>query len=206
MRTDNFKHTWYEDVFGIATGSILLGLGISLLKSGEILTGGTVGLALLFTQYFSESVSVLYVLISIPFFFLAIWQKGLNFAIRSFLNILLVSYLVSLVPNFLTFKVESKLVVSILANAILGMGVLAIFRHNSSLGGFNIIALIFQDKLKIQAGYVQVVLDSLVLIAGLSVFGLSTTLASLVGVIVLNGILALNHRSDRYVGHSKSKT
>ncbi len=202
MRTDSFQHTWYEDVFGIATGSILLSVGISLLHSGEILTGGTVGLALLLTHQLNYSVSVIYVLISIPFFFLGIWKKGLIFAVRSFLNIVLVSYLVSLMPKFLTFHVSNKLVVSILANAILGMGVLAIFRHNSSLGGFNIIALIFQENFKIRAGYVQVVLDSLVLIAGLTVFGLPTTLSSLVGVVILNSILALNHRSDRYVGHS----
>ena len=202
MRTDSFRHTWYEDVFGIATGSILLGVGIALLHSGQILTGGTVGLALLLTHYFNFSVSVLYVLISIPFFFLGIWKKGFVFAFRSFLNILLVSYLVAEIPQYLHFQVHNKLVVSILANTILGIGVLAIFRHNSSLGGFNVVALIFQENFKIQAGYVQAVLDFFVLLAGLNLFGLVTTLAGLVGVVILNGILALNHRSDRYVGRS----
>ncbi len=96
----------------------------------------------------------------------------------------------------------NPLAVAIIANTILGMGLLAIFRHNSSLGGFNITALIAQDLFKIQAGYVQAALDCFVLIAGLAYYSVKMTLCSLVGVVVLNGILALYHRKDRYIGHS----
>lgn len=199
---DAFKHTWYEDFFGIATGSVLLAIGIYMLQSGHILTGGTVGLALLLTKNIHLSVSVLYDLISIPFFILGIWKKGLIFATRSFINIVVVSYLVSLFPHYITMDHINPLAIAIIANTILGMGLLAIFRHNSSLGGFNITALIAQDMFKIQAGYIQAALDCCVLIAGLASYDTKRILCSLVGVIVLNGILALYHRQDRYVGHS----
>ncbi len=202
MSNDAFKHAWYEDLFGIATGSILLAIGIDMLKEGHILTGGTVGLALLLTKTFHLSMSVIYDLISIPFFILGIWKKGFVFASRSFINILIVSYLVSVFPNFIHMDHINPLAVAIIANTILGMGLLAIFRHNSSLGGFNITALIAQDLFKIQAGYVQAALDCFVLIAGLAYYSVKMTLCSLVGVVVLNGILALYHRKDRYIGHS----
>ena len=202
MSKEAFKHTWYEDLFGLATGSILLGFGIYLLQAGHILTGGTVGLSLLLTRYIHISVSVMYVLVSIPFFFLAIKKKGLVFATRSIINIVVVSYLVSLFPHYISFDVKYTLPVAIIANTILGIGVLAIFRHNSSLGGFNIVALIIQENFKIQAGYVQAVMDLCVLVAGIHIYGLRDSLYSLVGVIILNEILALNHRKDRYIGHS----
>lgn len=202
MSADVFKHTWYEDLFGIATGSILLGFGIYLLQSGHILTGGTVGLALLISRYVDLSVSSIYVLVSIPFFFLAIRKKGLVFATRSFINIVVVSYLVSLFPRYIHFEVHNTLAVSIMANTILGIGVLAIFRHNSSLGGFNIVALIVQETFKIQAGFIQAFMDLCVLLAGINIYGIRDIINSLVGVVILNGILALNHRKDRYIGHS----
>ena len=202
MSEDAFKHTWYEDLFGIATGSILLAIGIHMLKEGHILTGGTVGLALLLTKTFHISMSVIYDLISIPFFILGIWKKGWRFATRSFINILVVSYLVSVMPRYIHMDHINPLVIAVVANTILGMGLLAIFRHNSSLGGFNITALIAQDLFKIQAGYIQAALDICVLAAGLIYYDVKATLCSLIGVVVLNGILALYHRQDRYVGHS----
>jgi uncharacterized membrane-anchored protein YitT (DUF2179 family) len=203
MQTGPSKHTWYEDIFGILTGSILLGVGISILHAGDILTGGTVGLALLLCQYFNISLSVMYILISIPFFAIGIWKKGLVFSLRSLVNILLVSYIVDLIPRYIEIKISNDLFASIAANTVLGIGLLAIFRHNSSLGGFGVVALIFQEKLKIQAGYVQATLDLIVLLVGLNVYSFSAIASSLVGVVILNGILVLNHREDRYVGSSK---
>lgn len=198
-----YKHTWYEDLFGLATGSILLGIGIAMLDAGEILTGGTVGVAQLIAHSTSLSISAIYVIVSIPFFALGIWKKGLVFATRSFINIVVVSILVELFSNHIRLEAINKLTLAIVANTILGMGVLAIFRHNSSLGGFNIVALIAQEKVKIQAGYVQAAMDCCVLLTGLSIYSVQDSLYSLIGVLILNGILALNHRSDRYIGTSK---
>jgi uncharacterized membrane-anchored protein YitT (DUF2179 family) len=200
---NTFKHSWYEDLFGLATGSILLGIGIAMLDAGGVLTGGTVGVAQLLAHSLSLSVSQIYVLVSVPFFVLGIWKKGFVFATRSFINIVVVSFLVKFFADYIHIETTNKLVLAIVANTILGMGVLAIFRHNSSLGGFNIIALIAQEKLKIQAGIVQAGMDLTVLLTGLIYYSMTDSIHSLIGVLILNGILALNHRSDRYIGTSK---
>lgn len=202
MTTSSRQHTWYEDVFGLATGSILIAIGISFMEAGGLLTGGAVGVAQLLAKSSGISLSVLYILISIPFFVLAIWKLGMSFATRSFVNILLVSYLVDLFPRFVQMDVSNQLVAAVIANTLAGIGVLAVFRHNSSLGGFQVIALLAQEKLKIQAGVAQAIIDFVILAIGLSTYGLSATLYSLVGVVIFNGILALNHRPDLYIGRS----
>lgn len=202
MSENTHRHTWYEDLFGLATGSILIAIGIDFMQASHLLTGGTVGISQLITTHFGGSLSIIYVLVSIPFFGLAIWKRGLNFATRSFINIIAVSYLVDFFPRFVTISISNQLAGALIANTLAGIGVLAVFRHNSSLGGFNVIALMAQDRLKVQAGYVQALMDLGVLLLGLSVYGLSPTAYSLFGVIVFNGILALNHRQDRYVGTS----
>ena len=197
------KHTWYEDLFGIATGVVLITSGIAFMESAGLLTGGAVGLAQLLAKAIGGSLSVVYVVISIPFFLLAIWKMGINFATKSFINILLVSFIVGLRPHWIEIVAKNQLVAAIIANTLAGMGVLAFFRHNSSLGGFQIVALFIQDKFKIQAGLAQAGIDIAILACGLGEYSLSASVNSLIGVIIFNGILAINHRPDLYIGRSK---
>lgn len=81
----------------------------------------------------------------------------------------------------------------------MGLGFLILFRHRSSLGGFNLLVLFIQERYGIRAGKVQMALDVTILLAS-SVFVSVTLLAiSILGAIILNMILTLNHRPDRYV-------
>ena len=196
------KHTWYEDLFGLATGVLLISCGVGFMEAGGLLTGGTVGLSQLFARSTGISLSVVYIFISIPFFILAIWKFGLSFATKSFINIFVLSYLVSLFPKVVTLHVSNQFAAAVIANTLAGMGVLAIFRHNSSLAGFQVVALLGQAKLKIQAGYVQAAIDIAILAIGLTEYSWSATINSLVGVIIFNGVLAINHRPDLYIGRS----
>jgi len=85
-------------------------------------------------------------------------------------------------------------------NLIAGIGLLIVFRHGASLGGFNIVALVAQERLGWRAGYVQMVLDVLVVVGALTVVAPQNVLLSAVGAVVLNLVLALNHRPGRYTG------
>jgi len=80
------------------------------------------------------------------------------------------------------------------------VGLLILFRHQSSLGGFNILALLLQEKLKWRAGYVQMVLDVAIVLAALALVSPVMVLLSAAGATLLNFILALNHRPGRYLG------
>jgi uncharacterized membrane-anchored protein YitT (DUF2179 family) len=202
MSLPNRKHTWYEDLFGLATGAVLISTGIGFMQAGGLLTGGAVGLAQLVAKAIGTALSPTYVAISIPFFILGIWKMGIRFAIKSLMNIFIVSFLVTLFPHLIQIKATNQLAAAVIANTLAGMGVLALFRHNSSLGGFQVVALFIQDKTKIQAGVAQALIDILILLIGLSSFSLTATLNSLVGVVIFNGILAINHRPDLYIGRS----
>ena len=81
------------------------------------------------------------------------------------------------------------------------VGMLMVFRHRSSLGGFNTLALVAQEKLGWRAGWVQLALDTVVILCALPVVGLETVLVSAAGAAVLNVVLALNHRPGRYQGY-----
>ena len=196
------RHSIFDDLFGLLSGSILFSVGLSLLHASGVITGGAAGLALLISNNTGAQVGTIYLLIGIPFFFLALWKKGWRFTLRSTLNVAFVSYLTNEMPKIFVLQVENKFVATIIANVLLGVGMIVIFRHFSSLGGFNVIALLAQERLNIKAGYVQLGLDAVVLLIGLTSYSPQVVLISLVGDAILNMCLAINHRSDRYVGYS----
>ncbi len=199
---DSLKHNIWEDLFGITIGAVLLSVGINILENGEILTGGTAGLALLIAHQFSQNVAIIYPLVSAPFLLLSWFKKGKIFTIRTALTVLYVSFLVNLVPQIMHIDVKNDLLASLISNIFLTMGLLALFRHNSSVGGFGVVALIAQEQFNFKAGYAQLILDLMVMGVALLYYSPNQVFVSLLGVIVLNLGLAVNHRADRYLGYS----
>ena len=175
------------------------------MHSSSVLTGGTAGLALMISKRLGSAVGTVYLLTGIPFLLLALWKKGWKFTLRSTLNLAFVSLLVNEMPKVFSLHINNKLFASIFANILLGVGMVVIFRHFSSLGGFNVIALLAQEKFGIRAGYVQLALDSSVLLVGLTSYSFNVVLISLIGAALLNISLAINHREDRYLGRSGQK-
>lgn len=195
------RHTIPEDVFGIACGTFLVSLGIFLLQASQTVTGGTAGLALLVSYATALPFGVLFVAVNLPFFALAVWQKGWSFTVRSIITVSLVSALSQVHTTAVPELSIHPLYGSITGNLLCGIGMLILIRHRSSVGGFNIVAVIAQERFGVRAGYVQMSLDVLVVLGSLSVIEAARVLISAVGAVVLNTVLVLNHRPGRYTGY-----
>ncbi|GAA2182281.1 YitT family protein [Brooklawnia cerclae] len=196
------KHSGIEDVLGLTTGVVMVSAGLFLLRSGGVVSGGTAGLSLLLSYALPVPFGVLFVAVNLPFFVLAAFGKGWSFTIRSGLSIGAVALLTSVhgQPWALGALQPSPLYAAGMGNVLSGVGLLILFRHKSSLGGFNIVALILQERFGFRAGYVLMVLDTLVVVSSLTVSSPLTVVISAGGAAILNVILALNHRPGRYTG------
>ena len=193
------KHSAFEDIQAIITSALLAALGIYLLQSSHVVTGGSAGLTLLLSKTFDWNFSIAYPLISLPFMALALWRRGMRFTLKSIATILTLSFFNSCLPQLLDLSSVQAWFGAILGNLLLGVAMLIMFRHSTSLGGFNVIALIAQDKLNWKAGYVQMALDAAVVLGfTMANFNLSA-LWAILGVATLNFVLATNHRPDRYI-------
>ena len=191
-------HRPTEDVLGVLTGTFLASLGLYLLQSAGAVTGGTAGLALLLTHALSTPFAVLFALVNLPFFALALWKKGVAFTVRTAICVGLISVFSLIHPRFLPLEEVPLLYAVIGGNLLVGVGLLIIFRHGASLGGFNILALILQERAGLRAGYVQMAMDVAVILLSLLVLDVPRVLLSALGGVVLNVVLALNHRPGRY--------
>lgn len=195
------RHSWVEDAFGLLSGAFVASIGIFLLKSAHAVTGGTAGLALLISYGTGWPFGVLFFTVNLPFFVLALRQKGLDFSVRTLLSIALVSGFAYLHPAMFTEVHVEPVYAVVVGNLLAGIGMLFLFRHRSSLGGFNTMALIAQDRLGWRAGYVQLACDVAIILAALAVVPIGNVALSAAGAVVLNVVLALNHRPERYLGY-----
>lgn len=194
------KHTLVEDLMGFGTGTLLASFGLYLLHASTTVTGGTAGLSLLLSYAFPVPFGVLFLVVNMPFLIAAVSRKGWSFTVRTLLAIGAVTLLTSLHAAMLPQLTLPAVYSVVLGNMIAGVGLLILFRHRTSLGGFNIVGLIMQERRGIPAGYVQLVLDLLVVLASLAVLPWPSAALSALGAVVLNLVIAFNHRPDRYLG------
>ena len=198
---ETLRHTLLEDIFGLLSGTFVVSLGVYLLTTAHAVTGGTAGLALLLSYATNWPFGVLFFGLNVPFFVLAVRQKGWSFAIRTLMSIGLVSGFAFLHPLMLpNLRIDPYYAIGV-GNLLAGIGMLMVFRHRSSLGGLNTLALLAQDKFGWPAGWVQLATDAVIITTALSVVPLTNVLLSAAGAVVLNIVLALNHRPDRYLGY-----
>lgn len=194
------RHGVVEDILGLLVGVTVVSFGLFILKAGSAVTGGTAGLSLLVSYLAPVPFPVLFIAINLPFFLLAIRGKGWVFTLRSGGAIVLVSVLSGVHPLFLPVGHIDPFYAGVVGNVLCGVGILILFRHRASLGGFNIVALILQDRFGIRAGYVLMAVDTVVVLVSLVAVPPLNVLVSALGAVLLNLILALNHRPGRYLG------
>ncbi|WP_233572430.1 YitT family protein [Frigoribacterium sp. PhB160] len=199
---DANRHTLAENVMGVITGVFIASFGLFLLKESGAVSGGTAGLALLISYATPVSFGLLFLLVNVPFFALALWKKGLAFTLRTVLTVAMVSAFSYLHPLALGIGQINPVYGTLGGNLLIGVGLLILFRHGASLGGINILALILQEKLGWRAGYVQMVVDVVIVLVSLTVVSPWVVLVSAAGAVVLNLVLALNHKQGRYLGRT----
>lgn len=194
-------HSIPEDVLGILTGAVVASLGLYLLQSSGAVTGGTAGLALLIGYATPWPFWLVFAVVNLPFAVLAVWQKGWDFTLRTAAAIALVSGMSVVNHAFLRLEEIQPVFGTLAGNLLAGVGLLILFRHRASLGGVNIVALLIQERTGFRAGWTQLIVDLVIIVASLLVIAWPAVLLSAAGAVVLNLVLALNHRPGRYIGH-----
>jgi uncharacterized membrane-anchored protein YitT (DUF2179 family) len=193
-------HTALEDIYAMIIGIIFVVLGIGLLKAAGLVTGGVAGIALLLSYVLPWSVGTIFTVVNIPFFIFAYVTMGKGFALKSTVASLGVTFILVLVPKVLTVTYVNPLFAAIAGGTLCGMGVLALARHRAGVGGTGIFTLWLQRERGINAGYSQVCIDSVILLASLAIIPLDRFAWSVLSAIAISGMVMAWHRPGRYTG------
>ncbi|MCI5112921.1 MAG: YitT family protein [Marivita sp.] len=196
------RHTPLEDIQGILIGATLVALAIQFLSQANLLTGQIAGLALVTSYATDWPFGAIFFVLNLPFYILAVHQLGWAFTLKTFAAVALMSTISELFPYVLTLDMVHPALGAVLGGVLAGIGLLSLFRHGATLGGVGVVALWLQDTRGIQAGNTQLLFD--VVVFGLAFWILPThvVLWSLLGAVILNMIVTVNHRRDRYVARS----
>jgi len=194
------KHTLFEDLQAIFTGALAVALGVLFLKQAGLLTGGTTGLAILIHYSTGINFGLTLFCVNLPFYILAVKRMGWRFTLKTLFAVFLVSSMAEFIPIWLKIDAIEPIFAAIGGGLLVGMGLLIVFRHKASMGGFNVLALYLQDRYGLPVGKTQMALDVSIVIAGLWLIPPWLLLVSVMGAVVLNFVLTVNHKPGRYTG------
>lgn len=194
----SLPHSLFEDILAIFMGSLMITLGVFFFKSVGVLSGGVTGIALLLNQLFELSFSWSFLILNLPFFALGLYQNSKEFAFKSLLCAVLVSINSAYMPELIELTAINSIYAATAGGFVFGMGLLTLIRHKSSLGGFTVLALYLQDKYNYSAGKIQMTIDVSILTLSFFLTSLNVLMLSILGVIVLNLVIVVNHKKGRY--------
>lgn len=196
------RHRLYEDVLAMISGTMFVSLGTLIYTETMLTVGSSAGLALLLSYVSGWGFGVIFFIVNLPFYILAVKRMGWAFTLRTFTAVALVSILSKLNGQWIDFSHLDPLYATVIGGGLIGTGLLMLFRHRTGLGGINILAMYLQDKTGLRAGYFQLGVDLAILAIAFFVLPADRLALSVLGAAIANLILAINHKPGRYMGLS----
>ncbi|MCK8787695.1 YitT family protein [Roseomonas sp. NAR14] len=183
-------------------GVTMVSLGLVLYGEARLTTSGLAGLALLLSYATPLDTGTLFFLLNLPFMLFGLRMMGRRVLLRTLLTIAAVAVTTRLAPHLIVIGWVSPTYAAVAGGILLGMGVLSLLRHRTGLGGTNLVAMYLQERYGWSAGWTQLAFDTLVMLGALFALDWHQVALSMVGALVLNLIVAMNHKPGRYLGVS----
>ncbi len=191
-------HTLFEDAQAIFTGALFVSLALVLFGQVGLMTGGTAGAAFLLHYATGISLGKLFFAINIPFYLFAWRRMGREFTFKTFVAISLLSAMTEWSPRLFAIDRLHPAYAAVLGGLLLGSGCLFLARHRASLGGATIVSLYLQRTKGWRAGKIQMVIDCSIVLLALWVVPAAEVAYSVLGAVVMNLFIAVNHKPGRY--------
>ncbi len=149
------------------------GLRAFLLPNG-FLDGGVTGISLIVAETTSWPLSILIVLINIPFLLMGFSSIGRIFATKSIVAILMLA----LAVHFLPFPsiTDDKLLISVFGGFFLGLGIGLSVRGGAVIDGTEVLAVFISKKTALTIGDVILVFNVIIFSVAAYVFSINTAL------------------------------
>jgi uncharacterized membrane-anchored protein YitT (DUF2179 family) len=204
------KTTWRNMIHLLLMilGVLSAGFGLKgFLMPNHFIDGGVTGISLLLNQETGIALSVLILLINLPFVLLGWRQINMIFGIKSILAISLLAFTVAVVPY--PVVTDDKLLVSVFGGFFLGAGIGLTIRGGGVIDGTEILAIFLNRKSSLSVGDFILLFNLLIfsvaaylLSVEVALYSILTYLAAsktvdfiLEGIEEFTGVTIISHRS-----------
>lgn len=131
------------------------------LLHNTILDGGVTGVSMIIGKLTGIPLSILIVVINIPFFLVGYKALGKRFLFRGLLAILLFSSLLEVFSG-IGYATESKLLAVVFGGVLLGVGVGTVLRFGGCIDGTEIAAMLLSKKVSVSTGGIIFIINIII--------------------------------------------
>ena len=183
------KQQW-RDYLLITLGSAIMAVATSsIYDPAGLVTGGFSGLAIVVKQLslmlFGKGVPlwVTNLVLNIPLFILGI-RMSRDFLVKTIFGTLMNTFWFAVLP-VLQLVPDDRMLSALFGGVLMGAGIGLVFIGNGTTGGTDMMAALIQRKLRhYSVAQVMQVLDGIIVIAGIFVFGIHASLYAIVAIYV----------------------
>ena len=167
-----------KDSFFIISGIFSAAFGLeSFLFPNRFIDGGATGISLLFAEVTNMPLSLLIILVNIPFLVIGLRVIGRTFTIKASLAILGLALVLATV-NFPEIT-QDKLLVAVFGGFFLGAGIGLSIRGGGVLDGTEVLAIFLSRKMGSTIGDVIVLINLIIFLAAAYLLSIETALYSM---------------------------
>ena len=165
-------------------GCIIISLSFNLfLFPNKIAAGGLPGLSIILYKISGINNAYIQWGINMPLFFLGILKYGKSFGTRTMIGFFSIPLFILLTQNLGTPNIH-LLFASIFGGMGVGIGLGLIFKSNSSIGGFSLVAQLLHDYTKIKISNLMILLNAGVVLLASLTFGFTGTIYAVIAALV----------------------
>ena len=169
-----FRHIIHDSFF-IIIGIFSAGLGLKgFLLPNSFIDGGVTGISLIITEMTNFHLSILLVVINLPFLIMGFRTISKQFALRSIVAILLLAVTVHFIP--FPIITDDKLLIAVFGGFFLGLGIGLAMRGGSVIDGTEVLAVFISRRTSLTIGDVILIFNVLIFGVAAYVFTIEISL------------------------------
>ena len=185
----------YKDYLLIIAGTALMALAINaILEPAGLVTGGFSGIAIVvksLTEVWWDQGIPLWItttVLNIPLFLIAFKFQGVRIFVKTIVGTLSLSAWLYLLPAVPLIP-DDLLLASLFGGALQGIGIGLVFIGHATTGGTDMLAALIQRRARhYSIAQIMQVIDAVVVLTGLYVFGIAKALYAVIAIIVITKI------------------
>ncbi len=173
-------------IFITAIGAFIYAVGINLFYEPEqFLSGGLVGIAMVFHYVSDVPIGVTNFLLNIPILLLSLKFMGKAYTLVTILGTGLCSFFIDLTSGLSVYNdMHDPLVSAVAGGVILGIGNGILYRYNSNTGGLDVIGAIMKKYFGFDISYVVFSLNFLIVISSAWIFSMELAICTLIAMYI----------------------
>jgi len=170
----NITHIIRDTVF-ILIGITSAGFGLKgFLLPNSFIDGGAMGISLLISETTNVSLSILIVVVNLPFIILGFSQIGKQFGFKSILAIIGLALIVHFIPY--PFITSDKLLIAVFGGFFLGVGIGMAIRGGAVIDGTEVLAIYLSKKTGLTIGDVILLFNIIIFSFGAYILSIEVAL------------------------------